>query len=254
MTAASRFGSFAFSQPVRLRLFCFPHAGGGAALYYTWRRDLPAEIGVCPIHLPGRENRIDDAPFADLPTLIAALADALLPALDLPFSFFGHSMGSLVGFELARELRRRSAPLPVHLFVAARRAPQVPETAAPMHVLADPEFVAEVCRRYNGIPAAVLADPELMRLFLPSLRADVKLLETHVYRPEPPLPCAISAFAATEDRVVGQEGVAAWREHASGRFTLRVIEGEHFFLTSARSLVLSAVAEDLRPYLGRERP
>jgi surfactin synthase thioesterase subunit len=251
---ASRFGSFERGPGARLRLFCFPHAGGGVAPYYTWRRDLPPAVQVCPVHLPGREDRIDEAPATELPALVTALADALAPALDLPCALFGHSMGALLAFELARELRRRAARGPVHLFVSARRAPHVPDPAAPFHHLADPEFLAELARRYNGIPAAVLADPELVRLFLRPLRADIQLLETYAHCAEPPLECPVSAFAATDDRVVAPEAVASWGDLSSGRFILRMIQGEHFFLTSARAEVLGAIREDLAAHLGPPAP
>src|SRR5262245_31979426 len=148
----------------RLRLFCFPYAGGGVSTYRSWPNYLPADVEVCSIRLPGRDDRMGEKPFANLPALVDALAVGLRPRLAAPYAFYGHSMGALIAFELARHLRHRSENLPVHLFVSARRAPQVPSHEAPCHQLTDSEFVDTLVRRYNGIPKIILAEPELMKL------------------------------------------------------------------------------------------
>ena len=146
----------------RLRLFCFPYAGGGASIFRTWPDGLPADVEVCPVQLPGRGTRLMERPFTQLSPLVEALAQALLPLLDKPFAFFGHSLGALVSFELARHLRRQYGVHPVRLFVSACRAPQIPHRDRPIHTLPEAEFLAEL-RRLNGTPAEVLEHEELMR-------------------------------------------------------------------------------------------
>ena len=130
MTSLSTFNSWIFgvrpNTQARLRLFCFPHAGGGASFFRSWIGTLPPDIEVCPVQLPGRENRLKERPFNQYTLLIQALAQALRPYLTVPFAFFGHSMGALVSFGLARQLRQQNEPLPVHLFASAYRAPQIP--------------------------------------------------------------------------------------------------------------------------------
>lgn len=236
------------TQQTRLRLFCFPYAGGSASLFRTWSERLPAEVAIYPIQLPGRETRLLEAPYTQLEPLIQTLAHALRPHFTMPFAFFGHSMGALISFELARYLRAHQAPGPIQLFASGRRAPQVPSVDPPIYHLPDAEFMEEL-RRYNGTPDGVLENAELMQVVLPALRADFTMLETYVYRPGEPLACAISAFGGLEDRRVGQDAIAAWREQTRNTFRLRMLEGDHFFLHSARELLLQYLAEDLTQLL-----
>src|SRR5436305_4142907 len=160
----------------RYRLFCFPYAGGGASVYYTWQASFPSEIEICPVQLPGREGRITERPFDDLPLLVQAITDVVLPYLEIPFAFFGHSMGTLISFELARQLRRQQAPTPVHLFVAGHRAPQLPDPHPPTYHLPEADFVDSL-RRFNGTPETVLQHGELMQVMLAALRADMAIRE-----------------------------------------------------------------------------
>lgn len=232
---------------VRLRLFCFPYAGGTAAAYRSWTEALPPQVDVCPIQLPGRGSRFREAPFRRAPDLVRAAADALRPHLDLPFALFGHSMGALVAFELAREMRRRSWASPVLLAVSGHHAPQRPDPEPPVAHLPDAEFLEQIRERYDGIPEEVLAEEELLKLVLPMLRADVLVLESHPYAEESPLDCALSCFGGEQDRHTKREDLEAWREQTRGPFTLRTFPGGHFFIDSAREAVLSALSEHLLP-------
>lgn len=225
-------------------MFCFPYAGGGASAYRGWGGTL-SEVEVCPVQLPGRESRLRDAPFEQPEPLVLALADALQPYMqDLPFVFFGHSMGAMLGFELSRELRRRGQPLPLHLFVSGRRAPQVPDDDEPIHALPEAEFIAKL-RELNGTPEEVLQHKELMKLLIPVLRADFSVNETYAYREEEPLDVGISAFGGIGDQEVSRDQVAAWKEQTRGRFRLRMLPGDHFFIHGNKAMVLEAVARDL---------
>lgn len=232
-------------QPqARLRLFCFPYSGAGAALFVPWANSLPAEIDVCPVQLPGREQRLAEAPATRMEPLVAAIAPALLPYLDRPFAFFGHSMGALLGFELARALRRDHGRLPALLVVSGHRAAHLPDPHPPAHALPKAELLAEL-RRLNGTSREVLDHPELLEIILPILRADFAVCETYSYQSEPSLECPIVAFGGLEDRDVTREEVASWREQTSAGFTLRMFPGDHFFLNTARHLVLQTLAREL---------
>ncbi|MBE3560032.1 MAG: thioesterase [Ktedonobacteraceae bacterium] len=235
------------AQP-RLRLFCFPYAGGGAAIYRTWQEQFPAEIEVCPVHLPGRESRIKEAPYTRLAPLIEALAQALEPFMYIPFAFFGHSMGTLISFELARHLRRRHAPMPVRLFVAAHRAPQLPDRGEPQYLLPDDELIDSL-RRLGGTPPAILQHEELMRIVLSILRADFELCETYVYTPEEPLDLPISAYGGEQDTLVSRQELQAWALQTQRAFTLDMLAGNHFFLQSQQPLLLQNIAQQLQCYV-----
>ena len=234
----------------RFRLFCLPYAGGGASIYHAWSRYLPKEIEVCPIQLPGREGRLQEKPFADLPSLLEALLSVLLPCLDMPYAFFGHSMGALISFELARAISRCGHALqPTHLFLSGRRAPQWPNPDPPASQLPEQEFI-EKLRLLNGTPEEVLQDQELLHLLLPLLRADFALCETYRYMPDSLLRCSLTVFGGLEDKDVSRESLNAWREEVSGPFKLRFFSGDHFFLQKEQASLLRVMALDLLKHIG----
>lgn len=229
----------------RLRLFCFPYAGAGALIFRGWSDGLPADVEVCPVQLPGRGTRLMERPFNQLSRLTQALAQALVPLLDMPFAFFGHSLGALVSFELARHLRSLYGMGPVRLIVSASPAPQFPHRDRPIHSSPEKEFVEQV-RRLNGTPRELLEHEELMEIVLPLLRADFALYETYVYSPEPPLSCPISTFGGLQDRKVGHSDLNGWRDQTNASFSLRMFPGDHFFLNTTQRLLFRVLSQELR--------
>jgi medium-chain acyl-[acyl-carrier-protein] hydrolase len=175
---------------------------------------------------------------------VQTLAHILRPYLSLPWAFFGHSMGALISFELARQLRRQYGLEPVALFVSGYRAPQLAPAEPPIHHLPDAQFVAAI-GRLQGTPEAVLRHAELMRLLLPVLRADFTLCETYRYVAEEPLRCPISAFGGLQDDKVHYRELSAWRDQTQAAFRLRMFPGDHFFLRSAQGLLLHVVSQEL---------
>ncbi|NJL55892.1 thioesterase [bacterium] len=232
-----------------LRLFTIPHAGGSVSMFYPWLNQLPVEIELCPIQLPGRENRLWEEPFTDLLMVVQTLLPILRSYLDLPFAFFGHSMGALIGFELARHLRRQYALEPIHLFVSGREPPQLPDLAPPIHRLPESEFVDEIRHRYNGISDALLEAPELLRLLLPVLRADVTIVETYRYIDDLPLNCSISAFGGLQDRQVRRIALMTWQQQTQQSFQLHMLPGDHFFLNNHSKPFLYILCQELNQLL-----
>jgi medium-chain acyl-[acyl-carrier-protein] hydrolase len=174
--------------------------------------------------------------------LVEVLAKSLRPKLDRPFAFFGHSLGSLVAFELSRRLKRDYGLEPTRLFVSGCGAPQIPAPRKILHTLPPAEFRKEL-HRLNGTPAAVLDNDELMELLLPTLRADFSLCETYTYFAEPPLTCPITVLGGLSDDTVRHQDLDAWREQTTGPFRLHLLPGDHFFLHSARPLLISTLAQ-----------
>jgi medium-chain acyl-[acyl-carrier-protein] hydrolase len=230
------------------RIFCLPFAGGGATAYYRWPSRVSDGIEVARVHLPGRETRLREPLFNRLESLVDTLVEELLPWIDGPFALFGHSMGALLVFELAREFRRRHGLLPSHLFVSGYRAPQLPPSELPFSHLPDEEFIDRV-RRYGGLPELIAQNEELMEIFLPILRADFEMTETYVYRKELPLECPLTAFGGLSDPKMSREKILAWSVHTSMRFNTHFFPGGHFFLHDSEPLVLDQISHQLNETL-----
>jgi medium-chain acyl-[acyl-carrier-protein] hydrolase len=228
----------------RLRLFCLPFAGGGASAYRLWSAGLPSWIEVCPIQPPGREDRYREPPFTSLTALARLLARELAPYLDKPFVIFGHSMGALVAFEIARALRQSQMPAPLALLPAAYPAPHLPLARAPIHHLPDADFIEEM-RRMQGTPAAVLENRELMDFVLPILRADFQACDTYVCAPERPLDCPFVAYGGTDDGEVTEPALEQWRAQTCAAFERRMFPGTHFFVQAHRELLLADITARL---------
>ncbi len=237
-----------FPQPnpqATIRLFCFTYAGASASIFRTWAIHLSPEIEVCAVQLPGRENRIKEPLFTQLAPLLQNFIPALLPHLDRPFAFFGHSLGGIICFETARYLCQIKQKSPLHLFISARQAPGEPDLHPPIHQLPDTEFLQEL-RRFNGTPESVLQNIEFMKFFLPILRADLAIAETYVPIPQPPLDCPISVFGGLEDKVTSPNSFDAWRQQTQKHFKLHMFPGNHFFIRSQQQKILQAILCDLQ--------
>lgn len=238
------FPFFKPNQNTRIQLFCFPYSGAGASVFLGWRKILPDFIELIPVQLPGREERIGERPFTQLPPLIQALAAEIRPYLNYPFAFFGHSMGALISFELARYLRRTAQITPTTLFVSGHAAPQVTHHNKPIHHLPSKKFLNKV-RELNGTPDNVLQNKELCTLLLPLIRADFTLCETYHYHADTPLPCPITALGGLTDPYINRKQLNAWDEQTEDHFILRMFPGDHFYLNKQHPHLLRVLAQEL---------
>lgn len=227
-----------------LRMFCFPYAGGGAWAYRKWKDALVDDVALYSIQLPGRENRIDEAPITSMPAMRARLAEEIAPYLDRPFIFFGHSLGSLIAFECVRELRDRGLPLPQRMIVSGRRAPHIGRTEKPWHSMSDVDLMAEL-KNLGGTPDGILENAELRALFLPVLRADFGLNEAYVHREEAPLPMVATMLRGTDDPTTSLAQAEEWRRHFSSPVRFVEYGGGHFFIDSHFPAVIAQVNAEL---------
>ncbi|HEU0053256.1 MAG TPA: alpha/beta fold hydrolase [Longimicrobium sp.] len=232
-----------------LRLFCFPYAGAGASVFYSWPRALPAEVEVCAVQFPGREARIAEPAFTDVHALVDVLAGELAPWMDRPFAFFGHSNGALIAFELARRLRRDGRRGPAHIFASGRPAPQVPLWEEPIHALPEPEFL-QALRRFKGTPEEILQNAEIMEMVSPTLRADFSISETYEHVPEAPLSVPITVYGGRADEEVPEHTLDPWREQTAAAYQKVMFPGDHFFLNGDRDALLRQLTAELRGVLG----
>jgi medium-chain acyl-[acyl-carrier-protein] hydrolase len=229
------------ARDASLRIVCLPFAGGGASIFRPWWS--MKDIQICAVELPGRESRFAERPFRDLSALARELATALGPFFDCPYALFGHSLGGLLSFELARELRRRAMPAPIRLFASACRAPQLPNRRKPISGLDDPLFLEQVAR-FRELPDEVI-DPEVIKLVLPTLRADYEMYESYVYAAEPPFSFPVTALGGSRDDLVTAGDLVAWSFQTTGQFRLRVLPGGHLFLRTTPERVIQTVLAEM---------
>jgi medium-chain acyl-[acyl-carrier-protein] hydrolase len=244
---------FSFPKPnprARLRLFCFPYAGGGANIFYRWPGSLPESVELCLVHLPGRQQRINEPPFERLSEMMEAIERPLLPYLDKPLALFGHSMGGLISFELSRHLRRNYGVQPSQLFVSGCGAPQRSQALPPIQSLPPDRFLVEL-GRVIGVNGRMTANSQLAALMLPTLKADFALCQTYSYTPEPPLDCAMSVYGGLRDVNVKYEHLEGWREETTGAVAIHLFGGDHFFIHTAEPLLLDRLSKDLHDLAGR---
>lgn len=232
------------SRVGKFRLFCFPHAGGSAQVFHSWRRHFAQEIDLCLVNLPGRAKRIHEKPFTRCNLLVNAIADAMESQMEHRFAFYGHSMGATISFELSREIRRRHQIEPLHLFVSGRRAPQIPNTDPPAFNLPEPEFIDKV-HSLNGTPRELLDHPDSRELFLPLLRADFELVDTYEYIPDLPLSCPITSYAGLQDAEVPLDSVAGWANQTSATYRQRQLPGDHFFILHPATNFVDVLRRDV---------
>jgi surfactin synthase thioesterase subunit len=237
---------FHSSADCDMRLVCFPHAGGSASYYYQLSKLLAPGIEVLAIQYPGRQDRRAEGCVDRIPVLADRVAAALRGWDDAPFAFFGHSMGSIVAFEVACRLEQdpgRRAPS--WLFASGYPAPsRIP--SGTVHLRDDAGVAAEL-RRMGGTNTLWLEDEDMLAAILPAVRGDYKAIETHAPRTEPRLDCAITMLVGEHDPHTSLDDASAWREHTRGSFALEVFPGGHFYLDDQQPEVMGLVSGALRP-------
>jgi surfactin synthase thioesterase subunit len=236
----------------RLRLYCFCYAGGNATSFMGWQAKFDPSIEICAIQLPGRGSRFHEAPYRVLPDLIAVLSDVLRRESIVPFAFFGHSLGGLLAFELARYNMNHGLDMPQHLFISGCGAPKYRRPSAGLHQLDDDTFL-DTLRGYNGTPPEILDNRELMMVVMPTIRSDFALAEGYEYRRGPLLKVPITVLAGKLDEFDSPKEVSGWQEETLNRFRVQWFDGDHFFIVSNQHEVLTCISSELNSLLVCQR-
>ena len=219
-------------------MFCFPYAGGSATLYRDWPAHLPSDVELVGVQLPGRAFRLREPAFTDMTKLLDALEELLEPFLDqVPFVFWGHSMGALVSFELMRRFQKRGCTLPRMMILSARRAPHLPYDPLNVPAMSDDEFIEEL-RRLGGTPDEIINNQRLMNLVLPSLRADFEMLYRWSFTEGETFSIPLKVAGGTRDKPIPKSDLEAWARYTSADFSTKMFEGDHFYLHHAENALL----------------
>jgi pyochelin biosynthesis protein PchC len=229
--------------PGGVSLVCFPHAGGAASYFRPWPASLAPGIEVLAVQYPGREDRAAEPCLTTIADLADQIQAALGPSLPGTFAFFGHSMGAILAFEVARRIAREQGRGPAHLFVSGRPAPPR-HRRHDLHRAGNPALIAELAS-LGGTDPRILQDSEALELILPAMRGDYTASETYRFAPGPPLSCDITAMTGDRDALNTAAEAAAWSAHTTGAFQLRVYPGGHFYLDDCRTQVLEMISSAL---------
>jgi len=221
-------------------LYVFPHAGAGAGSYLSWARPLSPQCAVHAVRYPGRERLLQEPFWPNVGRAVASLVERVPRHPSRPYVLFGHSLGALLAFELARELRRRGYPAPALLIVSGSRAPEYAASIPTVSGLSDDEFVAAVSKRYALLPNELLRDPAVLKYYTDLMRADIRLVERYVYSPSKPLDCDVEVLCGRSDPLVTEEMAQAWSGHAR-RARVSWYEGDHFFIHQSKTVVVDHI-------------
>ncbi len=241
------------------RLFCFPYMAGGASTFSTWADTLPAEVEVCAVQYPGREERSDENPIDDVEDLIRIMGETIEPLLDIPFSFYGHSIGAGIAFKFANHIKNKYNKLPSVFFAGGWIAPHLKSPFKIIENLKEEDIRSDDADTTKGIyqhmrnleiPEEVLSNKNLMKEMLPSIKADIIMGKRYRYdaKSDKPLDCPLIAFAGDKDTVFTVDQVNAWDKHSTKEFKMNVMKGGHIFLRDDREGLLVLLMSTLQKF------
>ena len=228
----------------RLRLFCFPYAGGSVSVFRHWSDYFTGDIELIGVQYPGRGDRYNETLIADCGQMVDAIYANIIPQLDVPTAFFGHSNGGLIAYELARKLQSANGYSLFHLFLSASRSAADRHPLSGRSALSDEELISELVS-LGGTPPALLANKEMLELYLPILRADFALSDNYRYCSTPHLKSNSSILYGLRDKSVSKEEINGWQNIIQGGINFISVDGGHFFIHENLEIVISEIKRQL---------
>jgi len=233
----------------KIRMICFPYAGGNSSTYMPWVNELPESVDLLAVELPGRSHRFGEPAYRNMEDLIEDLFEAFQILTNKPYILMGHSLGSRVAFELMYRFKQQDLRMPEHFIASGSPAPHIKEKRKELYKLPSDEFKEEL-RKLNGTPEEVLENVELMKLAEPFIRADFELSETYTYCGNERFNCPISVFHGDKDTEISLSDAQAWEAHFVHSATMHIFPGDHFFIDKNRTNVLKKVNAIIEDALG----
>ncbi|MFQ3243617.1 MAG: surfactin synthase thioesterase subunit [Arenicella sp.] len=224
----------------KARLFCFAFAGGGASVYSPWQSLLGDHIEVCPIQLPGREERIRETCLTSIDDVLDQLMPLMTSSLDKPFLVYGHSLGAHIAYAFIDRIKREFGKSPQAFLVGAQRSPDIPYPY-PSVLGATQQQLHQVLSKFDGMTARVMQSEELMELMMPVIKADLQLCESLQYCGELALDGPVIAFRGTRDRAISAACMAGWSQHSKNQYQYEEVDGDHFFLKTHGNHVVEKI-------------
>ena len=231
----------------KIRLLCFHYAGGSSVSFYSWKNRILHPAELMAVDLPGRGRSIIEPLLSNIDDVTTTLLQYIKHYTDKPLVFFGHSVGSLICFELAKVMKAEGLQPPVHLILSGCIAPQNLYKRRQICDFDTKEFV-EALKLYNGISQEVLNEPSLMEIFLPIIRADISIIEKYKYRGNDPLNCNITTIGSTDDPTVLIEDIKPWISHTSMQYDHHTLKGNHFFIRTDIERLLDIINHIIAKY------
>lgn len=232
---------------IKTKLFCFPYAGGSSQVFSKWKQSLNADIELMPVELSGRGVRMHENLYNDLPEVIEDVFGLIKTHIGLgPYALFGHSMGSLIAYELAQRIRQEKMEPPAHIFFSGGKAPHVKRShEKKFHLMNDDRFKKEIIE-LGGTPPEFFEHPQLINLFFPILKNDFKIAETEIHdRPVLPFDTDITVFVGKADTMLPEQ-CDGWKRHTNHLCTIHYFEGGHFFLHDKTEQIIMIINNTLR--------
>lgn len=222
----------------KINVFCFHHAGGAASFYKNWSAALSSQVQLISVQMPGRESRYGEAFAESLEAMVSEMLQYKAVFADKPFAMFGHSLGALFAFELARQLANHAGLAPRFVVASGHGAPRRGPPEELLHHLPDDRFIAKMREKYGGISDEVMNSPELLEFLLPRFRADIRIAEQHASREGAPVRFPVVVLHGRGDHSVSTDELLGWQKETHARVRIHEFDGDHFFIESSESQVI----------------
>lgn len=228
-----------------IKLFCLPYAGGASTIYAKWKQHISKEIELCPIELRGRGRRFGEPLYNNVEEIVDDVYNLIKRDISTnEYAIFGHSLGSIVAYELAHKIQQNDDKLPKHIFFAGKKAPQFKDEDKEIHHLPDKEFIEEILEM-GGTPKEILENKELLELVLPIVRADFKVNELYRYKQKEDKLDSNITIIKGKDEKMNLEEVTGWREHTDRNCKFFTLDGDHFFINDKYKDIISIISNTL---------